>query len=257
MQPPIRRTRLGLSGIIAGLALAVTGCATGGTTGQATGDDPALLLRSSAEAIGDQTYRMEMTVGALMTATGSVDPATGAGEMTMTFTQGGTGLEIRIVFTEADMWMNAGELGELLGAGTPWMHVDLSRLGPDGFMGIEPGAADPSGATRLLRGLDDVRQIDDHTFEGEIDLTGASTAMLDERSLAMLGEDSVPFTATIDDQDRLTHLSVDFPQVEGAEGLVDTVEVRLSDFGAPVEITPPPADQVSPVPEELYELLDM
>lgn len=255
MRRPITRAA---AAVFAALTLAVAGCGTDTDTGTDT-DDPALVLAASAEALGDEPFRLEMTMGGLMTATGAIDPAAGAGEMSIAFSEEAMNMEMQIIFTETDMWMNMGEVGVMIGADTPWMHLDLTRLGPDGFMGIEPGNTDPSGAREMLQALGEVTQTGDRTFSGEIDLTRAGSTVWDEETVELLGESatSVSFTATIDERDRLSTMVITLPEVPGAAGVFDSLELRVFDYGADVEITPPPADEVSPMPEALYEMFEM
>lgn len=245
------RTRSGALGAVAALTLAVAGCGDGDGT-----SDPNHRLTSSADALTEESFKIEMTLGEAMATNGAFDPDAGTSELTMVLGGGGAmSMEIKIISTETDMWLNMGEFGAMLGAEQGWMHVDLGRLGPEGLMGVEPGGGDPASAWDMLQTASEVEQVDDHTFEGVVDLTQNAPEAFDAEALAALDEDmtSVQFTATIDDQDRLNQLVImlpDMPEMEGSSSL----EIRYYDYGAPVEITEPPADQVSPMPEMLYEL---
>jgi hypothetical protein len=253
VQRLIKRSALGL---FTALTLAVTACGSdngGGGTGNNETEDPTLQLTSSVEALNEETFKIEMTMGDLLDGNGAVDAAGGAGQMSMTVGAEGQTLDMEIVFTESDMWMNLGELGAMIGAETPWMHVDLSRLGEEGFMGMKPGETDFAGTTQMLQALGEVEQVDDRTFQGEIDLTQADSAMIDEEMLG--GTTMLPFTAILDEEGRLTQLEVDFPEMEGMPA--DNLVVRYFDFGQPVEITPPPAEEVSEMPAELYQMFEM
>ena len=250
----MRRSALGLVTV---LTLAVTACGSGNGgggdgAGDTQGEDPALQLTSSVETLNEETFKIEMTMGDLLNANGAVDGAGGTGRMSMTVGTEGQALDMEIVFTESDMWMNMGELGAMLGAETPWMHVDLTQLGEEGFMGMKPGETDFAGAAQMLQALGEVEQVDDRTFEGEIDLTKADSAMIDEETLG--GATTLPFTATLDEQGRLTQMEVDLPEAEGMPA--DNLVVRYFDFGQPVEITPPPAEEVSEMPAEFYQMFE-
>lgn len=247
--------RAGL-GLAAAATLTVTGCAAATGTDESEQTDPSVVLASSADALGDEPAAFEMTMGDVMTMTGVFDPANEAGEMTMSFDADGMQMEMQFVVIETDVWMNMGEIGQLMGAETPWMLIDLSRLGPDA-LGFEPGDSDLMGATEMLQSLGEVEQVDDHTFEGTIDLTATSNTMVDDDLLDLVGEDAanLAFTATIDDQDRLSTISIELPSIPGLG--VETIDMRFFDYGSPVEITPPPADQVSEMPAELYGFLDL
>lgn len=248
---------LGSTGLAAAAALTLTVTGCGLVTGGDEPVDPALMLTSSAEALEEETVRFEMTMGDFMTITGVADPAAEAAEMAMTFDAEGMTMDMEFVVIGTDIWMNMGELGALLGAETPWMLVDLTRVGSDALMGFDPESRDPMGASEMLQGLGEVEQVDERTFEGVLDLTVAGSNMIDDEMVDLLGDDAtrLAFTATIDDQDRLSTMSIALPPIPELD--VDTIDVRYFDYGTDVEITPPPADQVSDMPAEFYELFEM
>ena len=265
----MRRTlaKAGLAAAAA-LTLALTGCdlldggadgedsTDGAVAGQEEADDPALVLTSSAAALGQESLRFEMTMGDMMTMTGAVDPTAEAAEMAMNMTVEGVSMEMQFIVIGTDTWMNMGELGAFFGATTPWMLVDLSRMDSDA-LGFKPEASDPVGAEEMLQGLGEVERVDDRTFEGVIDLTVASGNLIDDDMVALMGEQAstMTFTATIDDQDRLSQMTIVVPEL--AELDVDAIEVRYFDYGAPIEITPPPADQVSEMADDFYQMFEM
>lgn len=246
-------TKIGSLGAAGALVLTLAAC--GGDEGSDA--DPALRLTSSADALADEPYRIEMTMGDLMSAEGSVDPAAGATEITMNMDMGVMSMDMRIITTPTDAWMDMGEqFRSQLGVDATWMHMDLSRL-PEGALNVEPGG-DPTNTVDFLQSAADVEQVDDRTFEGVLDLTESAPAMFDDDTISQLGDEatSVSFTATLDDQDRLSTLVITLPQVEELEAApvpFDALELRFFDYGADVQITEPSADEVQPMPELLYE----
>jgi hypothetical protein len=246
---PFQRSAVG---IVAALALAVTACGSdnGGGNGGTSSKDPALQLASSVEALNEESFKVEVTMGDLMTATGAVDGPGRAGRMAMSLGMEGQSLDMEVIFTETDMWMNMGDLGTLLGAEKPWMHLDLSQLGGDGFMGLKPGETDFAGTAKMMKAVTNVERVDDTTIRGEIDVTKVEDTVVDEEMLA--GQTTLSFTATLDDQGRLTQLEVDLPETQGVS--VGTLVVRYYDFGQPVDVSPPPADEVSEAPAQLYQM---
>ncbi|HEY8474705.1 MAG TPA: hypothetical protein VIL37_19055 [Natronosporangium sp.] len=236
-----------------GLVFAVAGCAAdGGAPSSET--DPAVILAASTQTLEEESFRFELSAGELFTAAGAMDPAVPAGSVTVTIEQGPMVIDIESILIESSMWANLGSLGEFFGAETPWLHIDRTRLGEAGLAGIAPGQVDLVGAAEWLRSAEQVEQVDEDTFRGQFQLAeGESTGFADQL-LAALGEESlaVAFVATVDDQGRLTELTVDLPRTEATAA--QRLELRYFDFGAPVEVSPPPADQVSELPEELYEL---
>lgn len=247
-------------GLFAALALAMASC--GGDTEDPTGPDTgppdgdaALALASSANHLQDEPFAFESTLGSVLSMSGAMDPADRIGSLTMSITNQGTTLDMDVVIAEPDIWLNLGEMGAALGTETPWMHMDTAQL-PEGFLGAGSAGGDLNGVAELLEGLGPVTQVDEHTFEGEIDVTVGESAVFDQQTLDMLGEEatSLPFTATVDDQGRLTNLTIDMPQVPELPPGTDTLEIRYFDFGTEVAATPPPDDQVSEMPEELYQM---
>jgi hypothetical protein len=249
-----RLDRLYALGLLAMLTLTVTACGgDSGGDGTAGAADPALQLASSVEAFAEQSFKFEIAMGDLLSATGSFDGAAHAGEMAMALNAGGLPMDMQVIVTGADLWVNVGEMAAMAGAETPWMHVDLSEADHEGFLGIGQGATDFASAAEMLRATTGVDQVDDRTFEGEIDLTRASSTMIDEKRLGNVP--SLPFTATLDEQGRLTKLVVDLRDTGQAPA--DYLEIRYFDFGTPVEITPPPEEEVSTMPAVFYQLFKM
>lgn len=257
--------RVGL-GLVAVLTFSVAGCADEGTpdtsadgtdtTTTTTTDDPKLTLVSSADAFDETSFKFDMTMGDTLSGSGQMDPAASTGAMTMSINTEGITMNLEYVITETEIYLNLGEMGSLLGAGSDWLRLDLSQLGEEGLLGIDPEGSDPSGAAELLAGLGEVEKVDDHTYRGELDLTSTDSAVVDEEMLAEWGDGAAaaPFTATLDDEGRLTKFTLDMPAMAGQPA--QTMEITYYDFGAPVDITLPPADQVSDMPLDLLELLN-
>lgn len=258
--------RAGLA-LFAGLALAVAGCAdnsdNGGTSGPpaspASPDTPAdsvtFDLASSADVFSQDSFKFDLVLGDFMTATGAADPAVGASTVTMDMAMPGMpAATMEMITTESDAWLNMGAMAAALGGGAgDWLHLDLDLLGSQGLMGIQPDRSDPAGAAALLENLGEVTQVDDHTFEGTVDLTQVEgSALANEQTLSQLGAEAskLPFTARIDDQGRLVSFVMEIPAIDGAPA--QTLEVTYHDFGAPVDVTPPPADQVTEAPDVFY-----
>jgi hypothetical protein len=252
---------LGLAGlsIAAALLLVATGCGANSPDG-ADGDngrvetDPTVVLASSTTALGEESFRYEMSMGDIMSMTGAMDPEAQAGQMDLWFGMDGMEMEMKFVFIETSVWMNMGELNTMLGAETPWTLLDLSRVGPEGIFGFEPGDTDPAGATEMLQNLGEVEQVGDRSFAGVIDITSTEHPMFDDEFLDMVGEEAatLEFTATIDDQDRLEQFSITLPPMPDLP--VNTIEMRFFDYGSAVDITAPPGDEVSEAPAEFYQM---
>ena len=59
---------------------------------------------------------------------------------------------------------------------------------------------------------------------------------------------NVPFTAGLDDQGRLSTLTINLPQGK-------PLEVRYSDYGSPVNVSRPVASEITEAPDSLYTSL--
>jgi hypothetical protein len=240
-------------GVLAAVTLAVAGCAADPVE-TASLADPALVLSASTETLEQESFQFELTVGDLMSAAGAVDPAAESGSVTMNLSSGGVTMDVETIVIGTEMWTNLGQLGGLLGAEAEWLHIDQTRLGEDGFAGVEPGELDLVGAAEMLKDLGTVEQVDAHTFRGQIHLTQGELTAFTGELLEQLREDSITldFVATVDDQQRLIRLVVDLSRTRDAPA--QELELRYFDFGAPVEVSPPPADQVTEMPESFYEM---
>jgi len=173
-------------------------------------------------------------------------------------------IDVRLV--DGVLYMDMGSLvadaspaeREALG-GKRWVKLDLSQLGgaagANGFGGL--GSSDPTSALDSLRGAgSDVHEVGHETLRGvdtthyraQIDLSKA----LDEvppsqrarvsKSLQALGTGTVPADVWIDGQGRVRKLAMDLNASVGRQH-VGTITMELFDFGTPVDVQAPPADQ--------------
>ncbi|HKS99668.1 MAG TPA: hypothetical protein VJT31_09090 [Rugosimonospora sp.] len=255
----------------AGLALLASagfaaGCATttNGTAQPSTGaSDTAPASGSSAAksalvaSIGQLTqvpYRYHAVSGGL-SGQGAADPADKSATVSMTGTDRGNSATIDMVAVNTDFWLklNFGNANKSMGISSDkWLHIDAARLGAGANLPVDPsgGAATASG---LFSGLTNVQQVDGQHFTGSIDLTkatGVSGVSQDLLNKAGVKATSVPFTASLDSQGRLSDLKVDLSAIDPAQAL----EVSYSDYGTPVTVTKPDASQVAEAPDSVYRL---
>jgi hypothetical protein len=161
------------------------------------------------------------------------------------------------------MYMDFGDLGAFGGKlpeGKRWVSIDLDALksqgGDYGSLIDQTQNTGPTQGLEYLQGLSgDVTKVGDDTVAGQhathyrasIDYAKVA-AKLPESSrdvadkLAKLG--TVPADVWIDDQDRVVKMrfAIDGSAFGGAGGAVQ-LEMEITDFGVPVDVQAPPADE--------------
>jgi hypothetical protein len=238
------------------LGLGATGCNQTGTgtpsasgsasAGTSTSASPAGLapgealneLTAAAFKLNEQSVRVAIESGALKGG-GLMDPPAKTADLTLSL---GTAGQLRLLMDHSD--------GYLKVTGQPnapqkWLHLDSATLG-QGQLNLMPDG-DPGGANRMLKNVADVQRTGGNTYAGTIDLTKAG-----DKNTAALGEKAkaIPFTATKDDQGRLTELTIDMSGIQVALGKVKTT---YSDFGTAVSVQKPTAAETQEASPELLK----
>lgn len=222
--------------------------ASGGS--DATGDARAALA-ASVRDLGTTSFKVTMTSGSTLSMTGQMDPPNRAGQSTLQVAAGTSSLKVDTVLVGDDLYVR------LAGAGNgKWMHIDVNRLPAGANVGIRPGQIDPANAERLLAASTDVRQTGARDFAGTLDLTRAvGVTGISKVTVDGYGEaaKSVPFRATLDDQARLSTLTIDLPALGSQPA--QPLEVRYFDYGTAVSVQKPAAGDVTEAPESVYSAL--
>lgn len=144
-----------------------------------------------------------------------------------------------------------------------WMKMDVAALAGDpsgsqsfGVMGSDwSGFLDSlkgAGGSVVERGADSIDGVPVTVYEGTIDPQAAIAqaspddeadvqAALDQ----MGGTFDMPFTAWVDSDGMVRRLEVTVSADMGGATMDMTVTIELYDLGAPITITPPPADEVT------------
>lgn len=138
-----------------------------------------------------------------------------------------------------------------------YQHLDQNRIKGNRSLGFDFEKVDPAGSAVLTQGITEVRSTGTGAYAGTIDVTKAAEAgSLNAATIAALGTQAktVPFTAKVDPQGRLSELVLQLP----AAGQTAAQEVKMtySDYGAATAAQKPPADQVVEAPAELYSLFN-
>jgi hypothetical protein len=237
---------IGLAGCGDTAAPGVTATPSAGASGTADASPPSTAtaeLTAAAQRLNDDTVKVTLESSTLR-STGNLDPKADKATMSVRI---GTNSSVDLRSIGEDAWLQAtGVPGVEPGK---WLHIDGARLAGTSFDALPDG--DAAGAGKFVERMADVTKSGDGTYQGTIDLTKVAGSGVSVDVLGAKGN-SVPFTATVDDQGRLTKLTLDLSTIDPNLG---TMTTTYSDFGAPVTVAAPPAAQVVEAPESLLQAL--
>lgn len=154
-------------------------------------------------------------------------------------------------------YMRLPVLAKQLPGGKPWVKIDLNKLGS--LKGVDvttllqsAGQQDPTQALQLLQSVGNVKEVGSEQVDG-VDTTHYSGTIdpqkVAEKSgitglapvLAASGAQSIPIDVWVDGDGYVRKFQ---ESVKGTNATV-LIAAQLSDFGATVDVTPPPADQTT------------
>jgi hypothetical protein len=237
-------------GLIAlGLVL-LTGCKTDTKPPEAPATTPAAdavtVLKESLTKSIESTVQLDATVTSgpfVIQFTAALDPGAQALNFVMTKPE-----PLELLGVGANLYLKPGGSDD-------WLQVDVNRLKPTSQL---RQALDVRSQTGIMGGIVSAESVGPGQYKGVADLNKAVAAApesqrqsLEAAATIAKNASAVPFEATVDDQGRLTSLKY---TIEAPPGPVVT-ELTLGKFGEPVTVTAPPADQVRPAPDSLYEAL--
>jgi LppX/LprAFG-like lipoprotein len=259
-----RLAGLGLA-TMATAAFAVAGCDNGtatpaaGASGTPSAVAPSATLTGSADpaavsalskAVGllDTTsFTVTATSGTGFKLTGSIDAPKGNATAQLTASGPNAEINIKTLLLGNDLY---AQVPGITKAGT-WTHLDGSRLPAGATIGLKPGQIDPIGTANILGTATDVSSSGPNAYAGSLDLSkAAGMAGLSQVTIDGYGAaaQKVPFTATLDDQGRLTKMTVTPPQG-------DPIDVTYSGYGQPVSAARPAASAITEAPDSFYNSL--
>jgi hypothetical protein len=197
-----------------------------------------------------------------------------------TFTFALAGQTIQAVLIGTVMYENVPQLSAVTGA-KPWLKLDFNTIGQAVGIGglgnlVQSQSSDPSAGLAFLRGAsgaittvghEKVRGVDTTHYRMTVELAKAAeqSPVAQQATIRQvidkLGIASIPVDAWIDGSGRVRrlHQLIDYsgaklPNIP-ANALPRTVDVTVEyyDFGSPVSVAPPPADQVTDLSEILAQ----
>ena len=262
------------------LAAALTSCGSDGATDTASQSPAEVVRAASQQTVDEQTSRLEIDIqtksSGMETSTtgeGVVDYAARTAQFSMTLP--GVERELTVVALPDAIYMK-GIPGQ---DGGTYLKIDLEQMPgmQGGGLSAFGSVTDPAAMFDTLVGAEGVTEVGPAEVRGEqttqyrgsiaiADVTAAIPADRRdevEKQLAMLREagiDTIPFDAYVDEEGRLRRMTqevtldlsklagagagADIPSGIGSEMTV-TTRVDLFDFGVDVDVTAPPADQVT------------
>jgi hypothetical protein len=162
-------------------------------------------------------------------------------------------------------YMKLPVFSTLLPSAKPWLKVDLSELGK--VKGIDfgqllqsAGTQDPSQALQALQAIANVKEVGKAQVDG-VDTTEYSGTVDPQKVAALLpksaglgrvfkqlGTKPIPVSAWIDGGGYIRKFEESFSMTATNAGRMDMkLAATFSDFGTPVSITIPPADQTTDI----------
>ncbi|MGC5287177.1 hypothetical protein [Micromonospora sp. DT231] len=244
----------------------VTASATASASGAPVAGDAKQALLDSTKEISSGNFRFTLA-GAGSTAEGQVHQPSQSAEMKIAVGGPSSDLAMKldVIHFKPDSWVKLELTGSTanslptikqLNLGK-YQHLDQARIKGNRSLGFDFDKVDPAGSAVLTQGITEVRSTGTGAYAGTIDVTKAAEAgSLNAATIAALGTQAktVPFTAKVDPQGRLSELVLQLP----AAGQTAAQEIKMtySDYGAATAAQKPPAAQVVEAPAELYSLFN-
>ncbi len=204
--------------------------------------------------------------GVEITGAGTADLAAPAADLLVTVPMLGGSTRVLLVAGTLYAQLPPSLVG-LVPGGRPWASIDLQRLSSQALgaslapVGGTPG--NPLQQLAYLDGVTEAREVGPEPVDGAptthyatvVDLAATpaakdpATRPAVDRLAAQIGSSRWPVDVWVDGDGRLRRLTQTTTSVarDGAPSTSSTSDATLSQFGVPVAVTPPPADQVTDV----------
>lgn len=218
---------------------------------------PAEALLAAVEALDKAAYNFDIKQGT-KTGGGRIDP----GARTATMSLGGRvqNIDISVAYTimTPELWVKADfgkDLNKLWNLNpATWMAIDRSKVASTATLPIDDAGAPQLGVIEMCKkGLTDVKRTDATHYAGTVDVTAADSVLAPSDDIvkkAGAKAKAVPFTATTDDQGRLTTFTVDGDAIDPEL----TLHLTFAGFGSILPVTKPTG--AIPAPDSVYDLFN-
>jgi LppX_LprAFG lipoprotein len=246
------------------LAFVAAGCGSGG----ALELDPVASAATKTQQTGTYAFDFTASVHVLgrplsFSGSGQVDGPNGALDMQMDFgsllpaslTQGAPATaDVRLVDKVA--YVNMPFLASKLPSGKPWLKLDLRSLAGSAGLG-SVSQSDPQQYLQQLLASKNTQTVGTDTIAGEkmthyrttIDPSArlgalpADVRAAARKALKQLGTKGIPADVWVDSQGLLRRESVSLAFGQALQGASMSMTMNFHDFGTPVDVAAPPADQ--------------
>ncbi|WKU04186.1 hypothetical protein [Micromonospora sp. HUAS LYJ1] len=241
----------------------VSGSVAPGSASPGTSEAKQALLNSTNE-IRNGNFRFTMS-GVGSTAEGQVHQPSQSAQMKLSIGDASSDLmmNLDLIHAKPDSWVKL-DLGGRSAGSIPgaqklnlgkYQHLDQTRIKGNKSLGFDFDKVDPAGSAVLTQGITEVRQTGEGSYAGTLDVSKAAEAgSVDQTVISALGAQaqSVPFTAKLDPQGRLSELVVRIPAA--GQSVAQDIKITYSDYGNATAAQKPAADQVVEAPQEFYNL---
>ncbi|MEW1586474.1 hypothetical protein AB0283_13635 [Micromonospora vinacea] len=250
--------------LVTALSFGVAGCnnatdAAGTDTRAPASASPVNALDSLADAIqklNEETYKVKETGAGGVKISGVVDPTAKKVSMKSISPIGDQGMTVDFVQLGSAVYVKlAGDVQlhsfiHLPALPNKWMHIDASRI-DEGSTFSDMVDGDLAGVNDVIKNVTDVERNGELGFTGTFDITKCPGMRGD--FFKRFGEKAkaVPFDAKVDDQGRLTYIFINLSAIDS--GFTGGSTATYSDFGLPVTIEKPAADQTVEAPAKVVE----
>ncbi len=202
-------------------------------------------LRDGAEKVGQDTFTVRFTMrhqgaeGYPVRIEMEVDPARRRSNMAVHFPirQPGHFQWIEVKTIDKENWVR------FFGFGQPpkgWLPIDLARMLGDGSP-LFVGTQTVTDLQELVETVVEPRLVTERAVRGTLDLRRHPRLSAEVGKSLPATNVAVPFTATLDPQDRITNLTISFNQAGADAG---EWQLLYSGFGSRLPIEPPPVAEI-------------
>jgi hypothetical protein len=271
----MRKTGITLSAFA--LALTLGACSdngSGGTTstgGDNGGNTPAANFAALTKSIGDQTAEKNSTHMEI-TATAAGQEITGEGDLKFGSEDAAVSMDmttgedsISVVFVDGTLFL---KLPQEVAPGKPWVRIDPNSNSEVakvlGSMSDQLSKnADPRAALKTFENAGEITDTREEDLDGKptthytitVDVEKMAANQTDpavkqamEQAIAG-GMTDFTVDVWVDEEDLPLRFRMDTPTPDGQGGMTSVkMQVDYSEWGEPVDITAPPADQVGEIP---------